>query len=79
MKKQVVVYTQPSCPPCQIVKQFLNHYQIEYSEKDVSIDSKARDILVNELSSTSTPTVTVDDNIVIGFDLQKLEELLEIK
>ncbi|KKI93867.1 glutaredoxin [Bacillus sp. SA1-12] len=76
MEKIVTVYTQPSCPPCQIVKQFLNHHHISYIEKDISIDSEARDKLVYELESTSTPTITVDDQVVTGFDLKKLEELL---
>lgn len=78
MKKVVTVYTQPSCPPCQVVKQFLDHHQVSYIEKDVSVDDEAREKLVNELNSTSTPTITVNDQIVTGFDLKKLEELLEL-
>ncbi|PMC35115.1 NrdH-redoxin [Bacillus sp. UMB0899] len=74
--KKVIVYTQPSCPPCQVVKKFLDHYHITYIEKDVSADTDARKVLVEDLKSTSTPTVTVDEHVVPGFDLKKLEELL---
>ncbi|USK35445.1 NrdH-redoxin [Bacillus sp. F19] len=74
--KRVEVYTQPDCPPCQIVKQYLDHLEIDYTVFDVSKDSKARDKMVQELKSYSTPTVTVDGEIVAGFDLQKLEKLL---
>jgi glutaredoxin-like YruB-family protein len=76
MEKVVIVYTQPSCPPCQVVKQFLNHHNVSYIEKDVSVDTEARDKLVYELKSTSTPTITVNDLVVTGFDLKKLEELI---
>ncbi len=76
--KKVIVYTQPSCPPCQVVKKFLDHYNITYIEKDVSVETSARKVLVEDLHSTSTPTVTVDDQVVIGFDLKKLEELLDL-
>lgn len=79
MKKVVIVYSQPSCPPCQVVKQFLNHLNVSYIEKDISVDTDARDKLVNELLSTSTPTITVDDQVVAGFDLKKLEELLDLR
>ena len=79
MKKVVVVYSQPSCPPCQVVKQFLNYHNVSYIEKDISVDTDARDKLVNELQSTSTPTITVDDQVVAGFDLKKLEELLDLQ
>jgi glutaredoxin-like YruB-family protein len=78
MNKVVTVYSQPSCPPCQVVKQFLEHHKVPYIEKDVSVDTEAREVLVNELESTSTPTITVDDQVVTGFDLQKLEQLLGI-
>ncbi|MGM0873407.1 MAG: glutaredoxin family protein [Bacillota bacterium] len=79
MEKVVTVYSQPNCPPCQVVKQFLDHHSVPYIEKDVSVDTEARDKLVYELKSTSTPTITVDDQVVTGFDLQKLEELLGIQ
>ncbi len=76
--KKVIVYTQPSCPPCEVVKKFLAHHNISFTEKDVTIDLEARNTLVGELNSTSTPTVTVDHHVVPGFDLKKLEELLEL-
>jgi glutaredoxin-like YruB-family protein len=79
MNKVITVYTQPSCPPCQVVKAFLDHHNLSYFEKDISVDVKARDKLVYELESTSTPTITVDDQIVTGFDLEKLEVLLGLK
>ncbi|QFT88676.1 Glutaredoxin-like protein NrdH [Bacillus sp. THAF10] len=75
----ITLYTQPDCPPCQVVKQFLTHYKITYKEIDISQDSHARDFLVHELQSYSTPTVTVDEEIVKGFDLSKLQQLLGIE
>ncbi|WP_110111728.1 glutaredoxin domain-containing protein [Bacillus sp. CGMCC 1.16541] len=76
--KTVEVYTQPSCPPCQVVKQFLNHYKIQFVEFDVSKDQTARDRMINEFQSYSTPTVRVDNELVKGFDLKQLEALLEL-
>lgn len=78
MDKKITVYTQPECPPCQIVKQFLNHHGFRFEEINIKEDEQARLKLINEFKATSTPTITVDDEIVIGFDLQKLERLLNI-
>lgn len=78
MEKIITLYTQPSCPPCTITKQFLDHHHIAYYEKDISVDTDARDKLVNELNSSTTPTVTIDSSVIIGFDLQKLEKVLGI-
>ncbi|MFC3884294.1 glutaredoxin domain-containing protein [Bacillus songklensis] len=74
--KQVEVYTQPSCPPCQIVKEFLKHHQVSYIEYDITKDAKAKDRMVNAFRAYSTPTVKVDEELVIGFDLKRLESLL---
>ncbi|WP_404462061.1 glutaredoxin domain-containing protein [Sutcliffiella horikoshii] len=75
----ITVYTQPDCPPCQVVKQFLTHHNISYKVIDISENLEARDYLVHELQSYSTPTVTVDEQVVKGFDLSKLQNLLGIK
>ncbi|MED4532879.1 glutaredoxin domain-containing protein [Metabacillus fastidiosus] len=79
MNKKIIVYTQPECPPCQIVKQFLQHHNFSFEEIDITKNEEARLTLINEFKATSTPTVTVDNEIVIGFDLQKLEHLLNIE
>lgn len=75
----ITVYTQPDCPPCQVVKQFLTHHNITYKLIDITEDLQARDYLVHELQSFSTPTVTVNEHVVKGFDLQQLQQLLGIE
>jgi glutaredoxin 3 len=77
-KRKVAVYTQPDCPPCKVVKEFLRHHQIEFEEFDVSKDKAARNRLINVYQSYSTPTVVVNDEVVAGFDLSALEKLLEL-
>ncbi|MCD7035467.1 NrdH-redoxin [Metabacillus sp. GX 13764] len=78
MSERVTVYTQNDCPPCKIVKEFLKHHGIEYTELNISTDAKAKNYLTKELNSYSTPTVTAGGGIMKGFDLQKLEQLLGI-
>ncbi|MBS2968656.1 NrdH-redoxin [Metabacillus sp. KIGAM252] len=76
MTKKITVYTQPDCPPCKIVKQFLDHHHVMFDEIDISKDQIARDHLIKNLQSYSTPTITVDGFIVKGFDLPALEKLV---
>lgn len=78
MNKKITVYTQPDCPPCKIVKQFLDHLQLPYEEADISKNEEAKNHLIHNLQSYSTPTVTVDDHVVKGFDLQELERLVSL-
>lgn len=77
---QIIIYTQPDCPPCDIAKLFLTEYGFTYELKDIKKDSKARNDLMNKYNSFSTPTFVVDNKEVItGFDIEKLKEILQIK
>jgi glutaredoxin-like YruB-family protein len=73
--KRVLLYSQPGCPPCHAVKQFLKAREVAFEYKDVQADPAAlRELL--ELNSRSTPTIVVDGEIMIGFDPDRLESLL---
>jgi len=75
---KVIVYTQPNCPPCQVVKEFLRHHNIEFEEYDVTKDKDARRRLVHKYHSYSTPTVVVGETVITGFDLPALEKALKL-
>ncbi|MBM7647300.1 glutaredoxin-like YruB-family protein [Bacillus ectoiniformans] len=73
----IVLYTQPECPPCQIIKLFLKDRGVLFEEKNIADDPKARNELINIWKSHSTPTVVIEEDIIRGFDLNKLTEILE--
>ena len=74
----IIVYTQNECPPCKIVKMFLNDYGFSYSEKNIHEDEKSRQELTEIYGSYSTPTIIVGSEVIIGFDLEKLKRVLNI-
>jgi glutaredoxin-like protein NrdH len=74
--RQVTLYTQPDCPPCEVVKLFLKEYNIDYLEKNIKEDNEAKDHLINQLKSYSTPTITVDETTISGFNLESLKAAL---
>lgn len=77
--KNVHVYTQPDCPPCEITKKFLQHYSIPFQEYNIKTDSAARNRLLHDYNSYSTPTVVVDGQAVAGFNIERLQQLLGIE
>lgn len=77
--KKIEVYTQPDCPPCVIVKEFLKHNNVVYEEFDVKKDAAARNRLLYDYDSYSTPTVVIDREVVAGFQIEKLQQLLNIE
>ncbi|MDG5470113.1 glutaredoxin domain-containing protein [Jeotgalibacillus sp. ET6] len=77
---KVVLYTQPQCPPCEIVKRFLQAYDIKFDEINIKEDQKAKLYMLNELEAYSTPTVVVNEQEIIrGFNLEELASALNIE
>jgi glutaredoxin len=74
-QKRVILYSQPGCPPCFAAKHFFNSREIPFEYKDVTADPKALQELL-DLNSQSTPTIVVDNEVMIGFDMDRLEHLL---
>ena len=57
--------------------EFLSQKGVAYTAKDISTDMEARKEL-GSLGSRATPTIKVDDEVIIGFDRGKLSALLGI-
>lgn len=77
MATRVEIYTQPGCQPCKQAAQFLEARGVSFVEYDITKDTKALDRLLDELESRQTPTIVVDDQVLIGFDPEKLAKLLD--
>ena len=72
----VTVYTTPTCGFCHQVKSYLARKGVPYAEKDVSRDRSAADEMVQRSGQMGVPVIEVDGQIVVGFNMQALEQLL---
>lgn len=79
MANRVVIYTTPECVYCKMTKEFFKKNNVVYEEKDVSTDEKARDEMIEKSGQLGVPVIDVDGKIVVGFDKEKLSEILELK
>ena len=77
--KKIVIYGQSGCPPCSAAKAFLSEKGIPFEYKDVKSDFSALRDLVGKYKSQTTPTIVVDEEVMIGFDPERLEKMLENK
>lgn len=75
-KPTVLLFTQPDCPPCQVVKTFLAERGVAFREVDISAQAGAADELMQKYRSHSTPTLIVGEEVMIGFDPERLDEIL---
>ncbi|MGB7999710.1 MAG: glutaredoxin domain-containing protein [Anaerobacillus sp.] len=76
--RNVKVYTQPACPPCDFVKNYFQVHEIQYELLNIKENASARNELINKHESMSTPTIVIDGEVIIGFDKERIDELLEI-
>lgn len=76
MEHQVIVYTTPTCPWCQMVKRYLDARGISYAEIDVASDYNAAMEMVQKSGQTGVPVVEIDGEIVVGFDRDRIDLLL---
>jgi NADH-dependent peroxiredoxin subunit F len=72
---QVTVYSTQNCPYCRLAKAFLDRYGVEYRSIDVGVDRKAAKEMVEKSGQYGVPVITVDDEVIVGFDSNRLSEL----
>lgn len=78
-KHQIKIYTTPNCPYCYTLKEFLKEREIAFEEIDVSQDEQKREEMVQKAGRMEVPVLDIDGKIVIGFDREKIINLLNIK
>ena len=58
------------------MKEYLSQKSISYQEKDVAADRDAAREMIEKSKQMGVPVIIIDDEIVVGFDQAKLDELL---
>jgi len=76
---KVKIYSTPTCPYCQQAKEFFKENKIEFTNIDVSEDEKAGKEMVDKSGQMGVPVIDIDGEILVGFEEDKLRELLKIK
>ncbi|MDP4163821.1 MAG: glutaredoxin family protein [Bacillota bacterium] len=79
--KNVILYTQETCPPCHAEKIWLKENGIEFEERDIRKNDRFLQELI-ELGAAATPATVIKDQngeeVILGFDQVQLAEKLGI-
>ena len=76
---KVKVYSTQTCPWCYKLKDWLKENKIKFEDIDVSKDNKAAQEMIKKSGQMSVPVTEIGDEIIIGFDVEKLKKILKIK
>ncbi len=74
MPRVTVYYTQ-NCPYCRMAKAYLDRHGVEYMAIDVGSDREQAEKMVRLSGQYGVPVITVDDEVIVGFDAERLNEL----
>jgi glutaredoxin-like YruB-family protein len=77
-RKNVTVYTTPSCSWCTTVKRHLQENGIQYREVNVAADQKAAEEMVRKSGQQGVPQTEINGQIIVGFDKTRINSLLGI-
>ncbi|MDO8264819.1 MAG: glutaredoxin domain-containing protein [Candidatus Parcubacteria bacterium] len=73
------VFSTESCHYCHALKEFLKENNIDFEDIDVSIDKNALSEMVEKSGQMGVPVVEINGNFIVGFDREKIKNLLNIK
>ena len=76
---KVKIFSTSTCPYCVTLKEFLKNNNIAFEDVNVAEDAAAREEMVEKTQQMGVPVVEIDDQIIIGFDKEKISGLLGIK
>jgi len=74
--KKITVYSSTSCPHCIALKAYLKSGGIEFEDKDVQENMAFKKELIDK-GYRGVPVVIIDDIEVVGFDREKLDNILK--
>ncbi len=79
MDKNVTIYSTPTCHFCEMSKEFFKENGVNYTEYNVAADLEKRQEMIQKSGQMGVPVIFVGDELVVGFDKEKLSELIGVK
>ncbi len=74
----VTIYSTPTCHFCHMAKEFFDANKIKYTDYNVATDLEKRKEMIGKSGQMGVPVITIGDQLVVGFDQDRLKELLDV-
>ncbi|WP_027627906.1 glutaredoxin domain-containing protein [Ruminiclostridium cellobioparum] len=72
----IKVYSTPTCKWCNVLKEHLDSNNIKYVDVDVSKDTKGALEMIKKSGQRAVPVIDIDGNIIVGYDKEYIDKLL---
>ncbi len=80
MPWKIILFTQPGCLTCEVMKIFLEAKELAFEERDISRDPAARIEMLETYDASTAPTLVIltskGAEVIEGFDPDRLDRFL---
>ncbi len=73
---EIKVYSTPTCPYCLRLKDHLKASNISFESIDVSENEAGLSEMVKLSGQMGVPVISIDGEVIIGFDKEKIDKKL---
>lgn len=75
----IKIYTTPTCPYCEMVKEYLKERNAEYEECDISQNEAAQQEMFAKSHQMGVPVIDINGTIIVGFNRGEIDKALSLK
>jgi glutaredoxin 3 len=76
VEKKVAIYSTPTCHFCGLAKEYFKENDVTYMEYNVGSDVEKRTEMMQKSGGLAVPVITIDDQVIVGFDKEKIASAL---
>lgn len=76
---KVIIFTTPTCSFCTTAKRYFREKNVRFTEVDVTRDQRAAVDMQRRTGQTGVPVILINNRPIVGFDVPKINSLLNIK
>lgn len=78
-ENQVYIYSTPTCHWCHVAKDWMDENGVKYTNYDVSTDHDKYEEMFAMTMQRGVPVIRVGNEVMIGFQKDRLKELVSNK
>jgi glutaredoxin-like YruB-family protein len=74
----VTIYSTPTCHFCHMAKDFFTEHKVAFTDYNVASDLPKRQEMIQKSGQMGVPVIYIGDELIVGFDEDRIKELLKI-
>ncbi|MBC7766842.1 NrdH-redoxin [Arenimonas sp.] len=76
---KIIIYSTENCKFCHMLKDYLTEKGFTYENVDVGKDAAQADIAREKSGQLGVPVTDINGSIIVGYDTEEIDKLLNIK